>query len=389
MARPNPRRQQRLEGIAKRQRAVGQKIGRYERRDDNPVHLRGSEYDPRRPMSEVRTYSAKQLAAYERRLDRFVSRGTQFEGVFGGQPVTRRAANAYRAVEEAQNALARQYEASVLGLKLPGQDLTVGQRLGMLPSDGKSVPQANRNFRIFQEIHRPFFSITSPTKLAEYTEQMKAKLKKNYLGKTVEKRLNSLFALLEGSDNSEFIEKVKALSLAEQHNLLDYSTFATIAEDRFYPNSEDQRQRDIDYELRNGVSRADDIRDQLEQVLDWVVNDVTPATRGERGNEYREQTPAGPIRTRNVGGGEPGTNAGPIPIQGRVERTPAGPIPIQRDIFGGHQVGDFIAHQRSGAVWQVVARVTDTDGTGVIRAKNVRTGREQFVKPGNYKPLNS
>lgn len=385
MARRNPRREAIIDRVAHAQRAAGKKVSRNE---SQGRLVKESGYDPRRPMSEVRAMSTPELRKYGRSLEAFVSRKTQFTALFGGKVVPRARADAYRALEQRQNEIASQHEAAILNLKLPGQDMTIGQRLGILPQGGKSIPQANVNFRIFQHIDRPFAFFDSAEGLERETAKMKERIRPGYLGKTVNKRLNSIYALLTGSDNAEFIEKVKGLTLAQKHALLDYSTFGKIAEDRFYPDSADQQAQDLDYELRNGVSRADDIKDQLQQVLDWVVNDVAPAIKGERGNEYREQTPAQLIRTRRVPGAEPDTNAGPIPTQGRVERTPAGPIPVQRGIFHGHRVGDFVVNQRSGNVWQVVARLTDIGGAGAIRVRDIKTGRERFVNPGNYDPLN-
>lgn len=380
----NPRREANLERIAKKQRAAGQKVSKNERQG---VPVRASGFDPRRPMAEVRAMSGRELRSYERRLDTFVSRRTQFTGInFGGAAVPRSTWNTYRRLEARYNAITAARESRIAAIRLPGsdggrQDMTIGQRLGIGP-DRENIPQANASYRVFQQIQRDPRFITGPKKLDALIGQMKERIRPDYLEKAIRPKLNSLYAILQGSDNAGFIDRIAALNAEQQNLLIDYSTFVSIAEDRFYPDSEEQQQMDADYFARTGGSRAQDINDQLERVLQWVINEVYPASQGQP-VPYVERTPAGatPVQ-RGTGAGEfSDTNAGPIPTQGRVERTPAGPIPTQTDPFAGHHVGDFIMSERSGTVWQVEAR---NRAAGTIRVRNIDNGRAREVKPSNY-----
>lgn len=383
----NPRREANLERIAKKQRAAGQKVSKNERQG---VPVRASGFDPRRPMAEVRAMSGRELRAYERRLDTFTSRRTQFTGLnFGGAAVPRSTWNTYRRLEARYNAITAAREAPILGIRLPGsdggrQDMTIGQRLGIGPNR-ENIPQANASYRVFQQIQRDPRFITGPKKLDRLIEQMKEKIRPGYLDTAIKPKLNSLYAILQGSDNADFISRVAGLNAEQQNLLIDYSTFVTIAEDRFYPDSAEQQQMDADFFARTGMSRSQDIHDQLERVLQWVINEVYPASRGEA-VPYVERSTAGAVPVQRGRGGRAGreftdTNAGPIPTQGSVERSPAGPIPIQQDRFSGHHVGDFIMSERSGSVWQVEAR---NRAAGTLRVRNIENGRAREVKPSNY-----
>jgi hypothetical protein len=383
----NPRREANLKRIAKKQRAAGQKVSKNERQG---VPVKSSGFDPRRPMAEVRAMSGRELRSYERHLDAFVSRRTQFTALnFGGSAVPRSHWRTYQRLEARNNRIAQAREAAIANIKLPGQDMTIGQRLGIGPNR-ENIPQANASYRVFQQIQRDPRFITGPKKLDRLIDQMKEKIRPGYLDKAIKPKLNSLNAVLKGSDNADFIERVAALNAEQQNLLIDYSTFISIAEDRFSSGtaqSEEQARMDRDYEMRHGISREQDIHDQLERVLQWVVNEVYPASRNEP-VPYVERTPAGSTPVQR-GRGAPGragreftdTNAGPIETQGGVERTPAGPIPIQTDRFAGHRVGDFIMSERSGSVWQVEAR---NRAAGTIRVRNIENGRAREVKPSNY-----
>lgn len=270
-----PRQSKRAQYLAeakRRERAAGQKVSRIRGQGVSQAY----EVDPR-AHGEVNNMSTQQLKSHINKLNRFIDRGNQYVAGAGGTPISRSAFNAYKAEETAFNAKGTALEKEIGGLKLPGQDGTVNQLL----SQRWQARTTGGDNRIFAQVNRQPFNFGSPEDVVAMTQAMKKKNQPNYLQQALKPRLNSLYALLRNSGNEDFISKVNDMSDEQLNVLLDYSTFTSIAQERFSSGDTSVVDKeDAAYYARTGVQREDDIRDELQTVFDWALNVASANTQG-------------------------------------------------------------------------------------------------------------
>ena len=109
-----------------RHKAATKKISRNKRAGG--AEIGGSSFDPRRDLSKVKNYNAKQLATYVSQLDKFVSRRTQFVPDVQRRPMPMSAWQRAKQAEKQLNNINSKSFAKVKDLKLPS-GWTVEQKL--------------------------------------------------------------------------------------------------------------------------------------------------------------------------------------------------------------------------------------------------------------------
>ena len=116
--------------VMRKQRNAQSKMSRIAR--ERGVHVRGTEYDVVRDSARVRRYNAAQLRAYERQLDEFNRRQTQFHAGASGTIITGRTMNRLKIAERDFNRRAQQQFEKIADIRLPGSNMTIRQRQAML-----------------------------------------------------------------------------------------------------------------------------------------------------------------------------------------------------------------------------------------------------------------
>ena len=116
-----------LRALAKaRHRAAGKKVSRIERDNSKPM-LRGTAHDPRRDLSKVGKYNARQLETYINKLDIFISRKTQFVSDAYNKPIPIQTWRKWQAAEAARNKRKADLFNKVKDLQLPTGHGTIGE----------------------------------------------------------------------------------------------------------------------------------------------------------------------------------------------------------------------------------------------------------------------
>lgn len=315
MARRNPRREQLLADVAKRQRAAGQKLYRIKRSGVKTAGI-----DPRRSMRDVRSMSTPELHRYHAQLDRFVSRGTGFVAGHRGAPIPKSTWNRYVKAEKAYNEKVAAHEAAIGGTPIAGTGMTVDQRQAMLTE--KRLPGAGGHFRTWQTIHRTPRGITSAANMEQIAADMEAKLRPGYFNKAMRAQREALEKMLTDSGDADVWKRIKRLNNADLNILVEYTDFMrhvgfkyeqlqTAAEGSKKPKAAD-------------AALLDKANNQLRTLADWSTKlGKTPSATVR--SEYTD-TAAGPIPTKRARFDPSDTRAGSIPLP--YTSTDAGPIDL-------------------------------------------------------------
>ena len=155
--------------VLRLQRNAGKKISRVKGKQGAVVA--GSEYDPRRALSDISTMRGRDLDAMIRRLTRFNSRDTQFVAGHEGVPMPRTDWRAYVAAQEGLNAKKKREHDSVKDIPMPLGDETIGQRTAKMTPDhaGAGNPAVNP----FRPVNRLPGDITGTAKLKALTKKLR------------------------------------------------------------------------------------------------------------------------------------------------------------------------------------------------------------------------
>lgn len=229
--------------------------------------------------------STNEAKAHARRVNQFLSRGTQFVGLFAGSPAPRTRFEEYKRLEKINNDRAAAFIEKYGASALPGQDLTVSARIKMTTPEQR----ANNQGRVHEHIERDarFIGGSSRATPAESLEKLIAAMKKkargDYTPRTVRARLNSGEGALRNAGFGDMEREVEELTLEQKQLLIDASTFFDIAVENMVgspPKSEVKEYRDAWYEEHEGHAKSEEIYNALREQLEWV-KEIAP--RGNAG----------------------------------------------------------------------------------------------------------
>lgn len=274
MPRRNRVREQALAEAKKAHRYAGQKVSRLER---SGIHVKDAGLDPRVDMDKVNSMGTREARAYTKQLSQFNSRETGFVPGINGQPISRQSWRAYVREQTRFNAKANAFESSIGNARIPtsgglselGQ--TIAQRQAAVEaSDLARAGQSNRVFTTYDKKSTEFFNEAS---LNAQTENLARKNKADYMHTAIERRMNSMRALLMTNPGmTGFIEQLEGLEDDALLVVMEYSPFARIAETAVYPESDEYQQRDAAHFAKTGERFIDQTQRDLQTVLDWAVD---------------------------------------------------------------------------------------------------------------------
>jgi hypothetical protein len=268
-----------LNEARRKERAATKKVSRNEA---DGINLNKSQFDPRVGARRLESMSTRELKAHTRRLDAFVSRRTQFVNIFGGTPAPRELWQKYQRLQQINNERAQQFLDTYGQIRLPGQDQTISGRIAATTPEQR----ANNQGRVHEHIEREPWSITGTKQLQKLVDSMQKKAAGDFLERTIRARLNSGEGALEASGFDEFIPEVEAMTREQQQVLIDASTFFGIAVDNIVGSPTKGEVEDIldeKFQDQEGVARRIEVRNALQEQIDWVKSVVPKNPRDERG----------------------------------------------------------------------------------------------------------
>lgn len=136
----------------KRQRAVNNKISRI--RNVAGAEIKGTSFDPRKPIGDISKMNSRQLSSYIKRLDKFQSRSNQFVGLAENEPAPRSEWNKFVKSQGIVDAVSQEYRRPIDATPLPDQPTgkhafinTIGTQRAIMNQERLMKGMANGVFR--------------------------------------------------------------------------------------------------------------------------------------------------------------------------------------------------------------------------------------------------
>lgn len=215
-----------------RHRAATRKVSRLKAKG---VNVEAAKLDPRKDPASFKRLNAKQLEAHIARLNKFVSRETQFvTSAHKTQPLTGGLWHEYKALERAVNQRnAKPYE-GVKNIFLPSLGMTVDEFQGTKPTHPVTGNPASRAPHL--PINKTNKGVPNDKQLKKLIKDMKARLQPEYGDKVIRREHRTLSTFLNTigkvnqSDDFKFIQRnFKTLTTAQFAFMWNYTNFANIS----------------------------------------------------------------------------------------------------------------------------------------------------------------
>jgi len=222
----------------------------------------GTKNDPRRNLGNVKKYTTKQTQAYIDNLKKFNSRSVGYRKSGGAEPFTRPQWNVYKRNEDRYNTIAKRYNETFKNVKLPNQDMTIGERDEMKTANRKQAfgTPTNDPYAI---IKRRSASIKSPKALAALAQDMGNKLKSGYLTEKVATQRQQYMQMLEKMGDTDLLEKSKQMTEGQFAIAWNHGKLAEATAARYVAG-------DIEIGSASGQIEDDNSADSRD-IVDWAL----------------------------------------------------------------------------------------------------------------------
>lgn len=120
------------------------------------VAIGNTRNDPRENLAAVRQMSPVQLRQYRMSLGEFNSRETAFVAGVKGAPLSKVKYDQYKRLEAKYNAGLKNKIDSIKDVKIPGNDLTIGERYNKMVPKGRSISGASSRFHPYDRRAKGF-----------------------------------------------------------------------------------------------------------------------------------------------------------------------------------------------------------------------------------------
>lgn len=203
-------------------RNAGKKVSRIQNSDDG-ILIRGSKHDPRRDAKAISRYTEKQLNAYISKLDKFLSRKTQFVADAYSKPIPKQTWKRWLAAEDARNRRKADLFNKVKDIELPNGQGTIGDyEARTRPKRPEMTRSATANpYAQTQRGSRDFTSVKSVEKLIR-------KAQRDWLDSDIKKRVKMARKVMDDmlehvGDGVTLRNRIKGLNDWQINILWNYS----------------------------------------------------------------------------------------------------------------------------------------------------------------------
>lgn len=204
-------------------RAATRKISRL--KTQHGVHVSGTEFDPRRATTTPKTYTAKQLAAYQSRLQSFLSRSNQFVPDASKQPIPRAEFQAYKRHEVAYREAAGSVYERIKNVELPSGE-TVAERLAKMNVLHKAMHNPAANM-VYDPVTRESQDIAGISGLRKLSKAMKRDSTRAAMNRKVASARDAFEKMADVINAPELAREANTLTPNQFVALWNYTTFAT------------------------------------------------------------------------------------------------------------------------------------------------------------------
>lgn len=209
--------------IARMRKSATRKISRLKTNKD--VLITGTEFDPRRATTAHKSYTRKQLAAYQDELKRFLKRDTQYVPDARKRPIPRKEWQEYKRVEDQhRDSVGKIFEA-MKNTQLPSGE-TISERMSKMDVLHKQMHNPVTN-PFYDPRDRQSNDVTSRKSLDKLKKDLDRKSRPQNQRSMVRLAKMQLEKMLSVVNSPEIAEAVKGLSQGQFVALWNYTSFAS------------------------------------------------------------------------------------------------------------------------------------------------------------------
>lgn len=274
--------------VKKRRSAVTSKENRIRR--NTGITIQGTQEDPRRPPSVVKSYNAKQLNSYLGDLNAFMSRGNGYIPDASGGFIRKSNWLAYKRIERVNNALAKAEFASFAEVHDPVRNMTVREAEVLFTPDSKRA-QGDIRHRPYSVVDRKPENIKNAKALDTLKKQLEGKQNPAYLPKAIKASRKQAGMMMDNAGVSE-LKKVLAKLSDNQFNFLwNYTGFAgRLAQIGESGGHRSKNVRDEEKHDPMSSEEKNSIREDIKNIINETIkipgfNKVIPKRDSKIGND--------------------------------------------------------------------------------------------------------
>lgn len=246
--------------VRARQRAAGNKISRYKKQG---INIAKTDVDPRRDLKRVDRYNSKQLKSYLRELNTFTDRTNQFVRGARGVPIKRAVFDAYKAIESQYNAHFKNEFEKVRDVKMPGKELTFGERHDMVLPKAKSLRAGTSKYFGKDRVSSGF---PSDAAVKKAISSLKKSMKPGYTPEVESARRKNFEDLLKFANRDDVLSEAQGLTSEEFYILWEYDSVIQNIVEEYYIVKELLSDEDNAIERSGGEALFDEILKTIQEV---------------------------------------------------------------------------------------------------------------------------
>jgi hypothetical protein len=212
------------------QRRVNHKISRLRTKQD--VEVAGSQYDPRRPVRNIKRYTQKQLDALIARQTQFVDRTTQFVGDAYRRPIPVSEFKQLHVAELARHKQAQEVYKKHKDIPLPGGHETIGERRDKMRADRKMAGNPSVTDPYDPPVRKPN-QIANRKALKKLTKEAQQKAKKGWDDKELKRQIGEFSKMVDRIGDADLAASVKKLTPGQFRTLWNDTNFATAVSSQY------------------------------------------------------------------------------------------------------------------------------------------------------------
>lgn len=209
----------------KRHRAAAAKVSRLKAKG---VEIAGTKLDPRREPKNLKRYTRRQLETYINQLDKFVSRGTQYQpSAHKTEPLSGNLWHTYKSLESAVNRKNAQPYESIKDRFISSLGMTVDQFQGAKPSHPVTGNPASRAPHL--PVNKSSKGIPNDRQLKKLIKDMQRKLNPEYSAKVNKRDRGAALKMLKTVGATDITKATRGMTAAQFSFMWNYTNFANIA----------------------------------------------------------------------------------------------------------------------------------------------------------------
>lgn len=190
--------------VERKRKAATNKINRTRRQ--NGAELAGTGFDPRRQPGIEHRYNRAQLQTYLSNLNDFMRRTNQFVGGSRGVPMRKGRFEAYKKLENRQEALRQAHDNLMGELPTPTGMTVAGNKQMLHQGAGNAV------YGPYRQFDRAPSDITGPASLEKLIKDMRNRVSSEFLPSRIQQGKENLKKALTVIGRTEFIDDINKLS---------------------------------------------------------------------------------------------------------------------------------------------------------------------------------